>query len=125
MQVIRLTLDQLPPSTNHYKAQRWTGRYIQWYITSEGKEFQELIENLPIIKLWGWKLTSNPVKMSIRLTFPTRRKHDIDNYNKVLLDALQGIIYKDDNQIIELNIRKRYIKGKSRTEIRITELEEQ
>ncbi|TWU43995.1 Crossover junction endodeoxyribonuclease RusA [Novipirellula aureliae] len=44
---------------------------------------------------------------------PDRRRRDIDNVLKALLDALQhGGAYEDDNQIVDLSIHKRCpIKG--------------
>lgn len=36
------------------------------------------------------------------------KKPDIDNIAKVILDALNGVLYADDSQIIELNISKQY-----------------
>ena len=38
---------------------------------------------------------------------PTK-KPDIDNIAKVVLDALNGIAYKDDTQVIRLELIKRY-----------------
>ena len=35
-------------------------------------------------------------------------KPDIDNVAKAILDALNGVVYKDDNQIVELHIKKLY-----------------
>lgn len=35
-------------------------------------------------------------------------KPDIDNYAKAILDAMNGIVFRDDAQIINLNITKRY-----------------
>lgn len=35
-------------------------------------------------------------------------KPDADNYAKSVLDSLNGILFKDDNQIVDLNIKKRY-----------------
>lgn len=35
-------------------------------------------------------------------------KPDIDNVAKAVLDALNGIIYKDDSQVWELGVSKRY-----------------
>ena len=35
-------------------------------------------------------------------------KPDIDNVAKAILDALNGVVYKDDNQIVELYIKKLY-----------------
>lgn len=35
---------------------------------------------------------------------------DIDNYSKLVMDALHDICYSDDCQITQLNLRKRFIK---------------
>lgn len=36
------------------------------------------------------------------------KRPDIDNYVKLVLDALNGIFYVDDNQVVELHARKWY-----------------
>lgn len=36
------------------------------------------------------------------------KRPDIDNVSKNILDALNGIVYADDKQIVELTIRKYY-----------------
>jgi Holliday junction resolvase RusA-like endonuclease len=33
---------------------------------------------------------------------------DVDNYSKNILDALNGIVYPDDKQIVELSVKKFY-----------------
>ena len=40
--------------------------------------------------------------------FPTK-KPDVDNIAKVVCDALNNVLYKDDTQICDLEINKRYI----------------
>ena len=35
-------------------------------------------------------------------------KPDVDNYSKNILDALNGIVYPDDRQIVELTVKKFY-----------------
>ena len=35
-------------------------------------------------------------------------KGDVDNFGKTILDALNGIAYKDDKQIAQLGIKRRY-----------------
>ena len=47
-----------------------------------------------------------PLSVTIELHFSDRRKRDIDNYDKATLDALKGIAYEDDSQIIERTGRK-------------------
>lgn len=52
---------------------------------------------------------------------PTALKFgDADNHLKAALDALNGICYSDDRQIVEATVR--LFKGKSRVEIELEEL---
>ncbi|MHC0552092.1 RusA family crossover junction endodeoxyribonuclease [Salinicoccus sp. CNSTN-B1] len=37
-----------------------------------------------------------------------QKKPDLDNLAKSILNALNETIYKDDSQIVELNVKKRY-----------------
>ena len=41
---------------------------------------------------------------------------DLDNFNKLALDALTGIAYDDDSQIAELTVKRAYDKTKPRIE---------
>lgn len=50
------------------------------------------------------------------------KKPDIDNVVKAVLDALNKVAYRDDNQVVELQIRKQYSE-RPRLEICIEELE--
>jgi Holliday junction resolvase RusA-like endonuclease len=54
------------------------------------------------------------------LIVPTS-KPDADNYLKGISDALNGVIWKDDSQITDAIIRKRY-SDKPRMEIKIQEI---
>jgi|TARA_R110000764_G_C10844447_1_gene364552 Holliday junction resolvase RusA-like endonuclease len=61
----------------------------------------------PIPKSWSKKKTKEAAD---RILKPTT-KPDLDNIAKLVLDALNGIVYKDDSQVVELNIRKFYTVG--------------
>ena len=50
---------------------------------------------------------------------PTK-KPDADNIAKIILDSLNGIAYKDDSQIVELRVIKRYTEDKERVEFELT-----
>lgn len=45
---------------------------------------------------------------------------DIDNYAKAILDALNGVMWADDGQIVQLTVSKSY--GEPRVEIEIQEV---
>lgn len=48
------------------------------------------------------------------------KKPDLDNYVKAILDALNGVVYKDDGMVTELHAKKFY-SDKARVEITIVE----
>jgi len=51
---------------------------------------------------------------------PTK-KPDGDNIIKIVCDALNGFAYKDDAQVVEMVLIKRYIPGAGETVVRIEE----
>ena len=52
---------------------------------------------------------------------PTK-KPDADNIAKVICDALNGVAYKDDTQVVSLYIEKTYTDKEARIEVNICEL---
>ncbi|MBO3333423.1 RusA family crossover junction endodeoxyribonuclease [Clostridium perfringens] len=87
-----------------YKEQ--DGRYLEGYIKAL------IIAYYKIPKSYSKKRVQ-----AIRdgLEKPTK-KPDADNVAKIILDSLNGIAYKDDSQIIELRIIKRYTEEDERIE---------
>ena len=63
--------------------------------------------------------------MKLRL-FIRGRSGDVDNYSKSILDGLNGVAYEDDDQVVELQVRKYKVKRKEeeRAEIEIREFGE-
>lgn len=54
----------------------------------------------------------------------TRQRRDIDNMLKLILDALNGMAWTDDTQVVEISARKVLVpKGEARTEVAIYEVE--
>ena len=54
----------------------------------------------------GEILTEDGLTVNIILHYKDKKKRDIDAYIKQLLDAMTGVVYKDDSQIDELNVTK-------------------
>ena len=97
-----------PKSTQHIYKISCTGRYPRMYMSKEGKDLKERYkwEMLAQKK----KMMKKPIRLEINLYFKTKRKHDIDNYNKLILDAGNGILWEDDHLIHELTVKKHYDK---------------
>ena len=85
-------------------------------MTQKGKDLKESYY-YEAKNQWKKKPLTGKVTVNIILYFGDKRKHDIDNYNKILLDSLSGIVWEDDEQIQELNILKRHDKQNPRIEI--------
>ena len=48
-----------------------------------------------------------PKSASKKVLWPVKRP-DLDNYGKLLLDALNKYVWQDDSQIVDLHLRKRF-----------------
>jgi crossover junction endodeoxyribonuclease RusA len=88
---------------------------------------KETIEAEAIVAETYWAKTDirfeNQVVISIDFYNGNRRRRDIDNMAKLVLDALQGVAFDDDFQVVGLNLRKFLTtKEKARTEIAIYEV---
>lgn len=55
------------------------------------------------------------------LELPTK-KPDVDNIAKIILDSLNGIAYKDDSQIVNLTVIKKYTDGIERVMLELEEI---
>ena len=63
------------------------------------------------------------LSVSLEVCAPTRRRLDLDNYGKGVLDLLtHGGVYADDSQIDELLIRRGPVVAGGRVEVQIREV---
>lgn len=104
---ILINRDILPLSQNQVYRRRAQGGM---YMTEKGKSFKSIIGWEAKNEMLGYKPFEGPVSVFIDLFFSDNRKRDIDGPIKLILDALNGIIYKDDSQITRLTIHKRKAK---------------
>jgi Holliday junction resolvase RusA-like endonuclease len=108
----KITLDlplRLVSTNSAYATTKRSGRV---FCTSKARAFKKSVHSLAVkqCKQGGWKTTDGRVKVHVLLTFPDRRRRDVDNI-KLLLDAMEGVIYDDDSQIYELNIKKQIVRN--------------
>jgi Holliday junction resolvase RusA-like endonuclease len=63
------------------------------------------------------------VLVDVTFYLATRRRKDLDNLVKLVLDALNKEAFRDDSQVVEINARKIFSdKDRARTEVTLTEL---
>lgn len=112
--MLRLTLP-LPPSANRY----WRSANGHVYVSEEAKAYKTEVQ-------YAWFeepkcFFIEHVSVTLRI-FQARKSGDLDNRVKVLLDALRGLVYQDDSQVVELHAFRGDDKANPRVEVEIREV---
>ena len=103
------------------------GNFVQTYTPTKTREYEDVIrENaklamgssepletpLNVLLIFGMPIPSSTPKKALEgyLNGSVRhiKKPDLDNLAKAVLDAMNGVVYLDDNQICRLTIEKNY-----------------
>ncbi len=108
-----------PPSINHYW-RHFRGRTV---ISQEGRTFRANVCSL----LAGGGPRKPPAGGRIALAMdafpPDRRRRDLDNLQKSVLDALEHAeVYEDDNQVDLLLTQRREVVPGGRLTVRLSEM---
>lgn len=104
----------MPPSLNSmYRSANRGGRTL-FFKTKEAKQYQLEVD----VELAFVEPVVGPVKLEIWCYFQNSRS-DIDGRLKSLLDVLQGNLYENDNQILDLVVHKRIDKENPRVEVQV------
>lgn len=93
-----------PTKTKTYEAD------IAWaYKMGGGRLMHGAVE----IKIWAYFLPAKSVSKKrlaamLQQSEPVRRKPDVDNIAKIVLDGLNGVAYIDDAQVVSVHTMKLY-----------------
>jgi crossover junction endodeoxyribonuclease RusA len=104
-----------PPSTNHYW--RHVGRRV--LISREGRQYRQAVAELAAAESWP-KFGAQRISVQIEAWMPDKRRRDLDNLLKSLLDSLTHAgVWDDDSQIDGIAIwRAPLIGGMVKVEVR-------
>ena len=106
-----------PPSVNHY----WLASGKHRYISHAGRKFRR--DAFYIIKAERPLLTKLAVSVTVMVWPPDRRRRDLDNILKPILDILQyANVIKDDSQVHELIVRRNEIVRGGATQVTVSQL---
>ena len=103
-----------PHTINTYWRHKITGRLATVYITQQGKQYRQAVNNLVLeaAMLQRYLKATGPLRVEIEAYPPDRRKRDLDNILKSLLDSLTHAgVWEDDSQIDDLRIYRSTIAG--------------
>ena len=91
-----------PPSANRYWRSMCVGGRPRVVVSDEAKRYKIMVKRLlpSVLPLDG------DLRMDLEIVRP-RKRGDLSNRIKVLEDALQGVLFHDDAQIVELHAVRR------------------
>ena len=114
-----IEIPALPPSVNHYFKRSRNGRL---YLDAEARAFVEMAQLIAkqAAKRARWKVlpAGEFFYLVIGFEFANRRFADPNNMLKILIDALQGILFENDKWLLPL-VTSAKITGKDRTIVNI------
>lgn len=101
-----------PPTGNTYW-RHFRGRVV---VSTEARKYRQGIKLRALTA--GVKPLAGPVCVNVTVYRP-RQIGDLDNSLKVLLDALRGVAFEDDKQVVELHALRLDDKSNPRAVVRI------
>lgn len=108
-----------PPSVNG----AWGHRNSRKYHTPRGRQFREESADDIRRQLGDTPPIMGRVAVLLELTAPDKRKRDIDNHAKAVLDAIEAAgVLANDEQVDELRIVRRGVEPPGCCDVVITEL---
>lgn len=134
---ISIMVDKFVSFRGHVKRGRWGGMYND----AEYTAYHDAITNAFIGSEVVPEIASDthPFKLKVRFEYPFPKSKpakdgeyirykittpDLDNIGKAVKDALEGLVYKNDGQVVDLHYQKYYTtEGIPRLEIEIERIE--
>jgi crossover junction endodeoxyribonuclease RusA len=103
-----------PPSVNHY----WRRVGARTLISRGGRAFRQAV--CSILAAHGIRPLDGALVVEVAVHPPDRRRRDIDNLQKALLDALaHGGAYHDDSQISRLTVERQHVVPGGKVVVRV------
>ena len=119
MRLMAAKLDGLPPTVNHLYR---TARNSRRYKTHEGKEWQRQAAAVFADSYVLPEPYAGDVELNVYFLTADRRRWDIDNRVKALMDALMmGGVIRDDTQVKALHVERETVQEKTETVVFVRE----
>lgn len=104
-----------PMSTQRIYLQRWKIRFMK----KDAKELKESYIRQVHEQRGDQSMITDLVEIEIDLYFWDKRKRDRDNFHKIAIDSIAGIVLEDDVLIQKATVIKHYDKENPRYEMKV------
>ena len=103
------------------------GNFVATYTPDKTRKYEEEVRKVATTAMKGQEPLETPLNVYIYIRLPIpqsyskkrteacleglerpTKKPDLDNYAKAIMDSLNGIVYADDSQVVELHVTKVY-----------------
>lgn len=88
------------------------------YLSKKYREAKNDLKEEVAVQYDG-ELLEEDLCLNVLFYFGDRRRRDIDAYLKIIMDSMEGIVYKDDVQVNELHVFKVVDTDNPRTEVQV------
>ena len=104
-----------PPSVNHY----WRKFRNHMVISAEGRAYRAAVW-AAVVEQGCPLYAEGALALKIKAWMPDKRRRDLDNILKALLDAMQDAgLYEDDSQVSRIEIERMGVEPPGRVEVEI------
>lgn len=111
---MKIVLSGKPISTQHAYGQSGNRRFLKKNAKERKEQYQWEAKSQ-----WRGNPLAGDVNIHILVFFSDNRRRDWDNWHKISMDSLEGIVVEDDSQIQEATVTKAIDKSNPRMEIYI------
>lgn len=124
--MIVFTVNGIPQGKGRPRFRR-AGNFVQTYTDTKTKTYEQHIRESAINAMGSGSPLEGPVGVDLYIRLPVPQSHsktrramcleglerplkkpDIDNVIKAYLDAMNGVVYADDTQVVRVSAKKTY-----------------
>jgi len=100
------------------------GKHGKFFLSEKYKRFERsLAIQFEAQKPKNFSITASKIRVKMKLYFKDKRRRDVQNYPKSILDAFNGVIWLDDSQIYELHLYKDFDRKNPRIEMEVMKID--